>query len=204
MPKHKPDTAKPPLLTPKELDDLNILCDLANKPISKQQQLADKSGDSPKPPLLRLQNLALPMRVRACRAVLAMADGVHYQDALAQAGITHLEFYAIRHKDHDFALVWEAAKRASADLTAAKAKKGLDRLVSEDGCALNAKAVMFAAERLDPQQFGRASEDGGEGGRGGAKTVYNIVINAQSGPTPCGNLAANPIEAEVINENPHE
>lgn len=204
MPKHKPDSpAKPPVLTPKELDDLNILCDLANKPISKQQQLADKSGDSPKPPLLRLQNLAHPLRVRACRAVLAMADGAHYQDALAAAGITHLEFYAIRHKDHDFALVWEAAKRASADLTAAKAKKGLDRLVSEDGCALNAKAVMFAAERLDPQQFGKATEDGGEG-RGGAKTVYNIVINAQSAPNLCGNLAANAIPAEVIDEKTHE
>jgi len=201
MPKAKSDKQQlPPVLTPKELDDLNILCDLAYKPITKQQQLTDKSNDSQNPPPLRLQNLALPMRVRACRAVLAMSNGVHYQDALTEAGLTHLQFYAIRHKDHDFALVWEAAKRAAADLTAAKAKKGLDRLVSEDGCGLNAKAVLFAAERLDPEQFGKAAGEQENGGKSGVKAIYNITINAN----PCGNLAETDASTPAIDVESHE
>jgi len=205
MPKPKTDTPTlPKILSVTEMDAINLLCDLAVRPTNNQQQLTDKTKDSQNPPPVRLQNLALPARVAACRVVLAVANGVHYTDALAKYGLSHLEFTAMRLKDKDFFAVFEAAKRIRDMKTVANAQIGLDRLLTEDECGLNAKAVMFALERLNPQQFGRASEDGGEGGRGGAKTVYNIVINAQSGPTPCGNLAANHIEAEVINENPHE
>ena len=180
-------------LSKQELDDLDILCSLANGP-NKKLQLTDETSDSKKRPPWRLQNLALPTRVSAVRVLLAVANGVYYNKALTDNGLSHLQFTAIRHKDHDFALVFEAAKRASLALTAAKAKTGLDRLVSEDGCGLNAKAVMFAAERLDPERFGKKDDGDEGGGRSGAKTVYNIVINAQS----CGNLAENPTQTPII------
>ena len=195
---------KQQILSTDELADLDILCDLANKPSNKQLQLTDETNDSPNRPPLRLQNLALPMRVRACRVLLAVANGAHYKQALADQGLSHLQFTAIRHKDHDFALVFEAAKRASLALTAANAKTGLDRLVTEDGCGLNAKAVMFAAERLDPERFGKAADEQDGGGRSGAKTVYNIVINAGSGARPCGNLAETDASTPAIDVESHE
>jgi len=195
--------SKNKILSPQELADLETLCSLAHHP-NKQLQLTDDGQIPAKGPPLRLQNLALPMRVCACRVLLAVANGAHYKQALADQGLTHLQFTAIRHKDHDFALVFEAAKRASLALTAANAKTGLDRLVTEDGCGLNAKAVMFAAERLDPERFGKAADEQGGGGRSGAKTVYNIVINAGSGARPCGNLAENPTQTPVIDAESHE
>ena len=189
-------------LSPDEIRNIEILCDLAHSANSKQLQLTDKSNDSQSRPL-RLQNLALPARVAACRVVLGMANGIPYRETLKNEGLTHLEFEAIRHKDHDFALVVEAAKRVRDSLQAADAQSGLNRLITEDECGLNAKAVMFAAERLDPKRFGKAAEDS-EGGKSGAKTIYNIVINGVSGAQPCDNLATTPIDAEVIGEIPHE
>ena len=194
---------KQQILSTDELADLDILCDLANKPSNKQLQLTDETNDSPNRPPLRLQNLALPARVSACRVVLAVANGVHYMDALKQNGLSHLQFTAIRLKDKDFFAVFEAAKRIRDGMTMAKARTGLDRLISEDGCGLNAKAVMFAAERLDPERFGK-KEDGQEGGRSGAKTIYNIVINAGSGARPCGNLAETDASTPAIDVESHE
>ena len=182
------------ILSTDELADLDILCDLANKPSNKQLQLTDETNDSPNRPPLRLQNLALPARVSACRVVLAVANGVHYTKALDQYGMTHLEFTAMRLKDKDFFAVFEAAKHVRDLKTAANAHIGLDRLITEDGCELNAKAVMFALERLDSERFGKKDDDEGGGGKSGARTVYNIVINAQ----PCGNLAENPTQTPTI------
>ena len=194
--------SKKNILSPQELADLETLCDLAHHP-NKQLQLTDQTNDSPKRPPLRLQNLALPARVSACRVILEVADGVQYQKALADNGLSHLQFTAIRLKDHDMGLVFEAAKRVRDGLTTAKAQTGLDRLISEDGCGLNAKAVMFAAERLDPERFGKAAEEQ-DGGRSGPKTVYNIVINAAPTAQPCGNIAANPVSTPVIDAESHE
>ena len=188
------------ILTPTEIDAINLLCDIAKNPHNKQLQLADESSDPTNRPPLRLQNLALPARASACRVVLAVANGERYQKALADNGLSHLQFTAIRLKDHDLGLVFEAAKRVRDEMTVAKAQTGLDRLISEDGCDLNAKAVLFAAERLDPERFGKAA-DGQEGGKsGGARTVYNIVINAQ----PCGNLAENTMQTPVIDAESNE
>ena len=189
-------------LSPDEIRNIEILCDLAHSANSKQLQLTDKSNDSQSRPL-RLQNLALPARVAACRVVLGMANGVPYRETLKNEGLTHLEFEAIRHKDHDFALVVEAAKRVRDSLQAADAQSGLNRLITEDECGLNAKAVMFAAERLDPKRFGKAAEDG-EGGKSGAKTIYNIVINGVSGAQPCDNLATKGGQEPVIDVNSNE
>ena len=194
--------SKNKILSQQELADLETLCSLAHHP-NKQLQLTDETSDSPNRPPLRLQNLALPARVSACRVILAVANGARYQQALADNGLSHLQFTAIRLKDHDLGLVFEAAKRVRDGLTVAKAQSGLDRLISEDGCGLNAKAVMFAAERLDPERFGKR-EDGQEGGKSGAKTVYNIVINAGSAARPCGNLAENPTQTPVIDAESHE
>ena len=194
--------SKNKILSPQELADLETLCSLAHHP-NKQLQLTDETNDSPNRPPLRLQNLALPARVSACRVVLAVANGERYQKALADNGLSHLQFTAIRLKDHDLGLVFEAAKRVRDGLTVAKAQTGLDRLISEDGCELNAKAVMFAAERLDPERFGKR-EDGQDGGKSGVKTVYNIVINAGSAARPCGNLAENPMQTPVIDAESHE
>lgn len=194
--------SKNKILSPQELADLETLCSLAHHP-NKQLQLTDETNETNDRPPLRLQNLALPARVSACRVVLAVANGERYQKALADNGLSHLQFTAIRLKDHDLGLVFEAAKRVRDGLTVAKAQTGLDRLISEDGCELNAKAVMFAAERLDPERFGKR-EDGQDGGKSGAKTVYNIVINAGSAAQPCGNLAENPMQTPVIDAESHE
>lgn len=194
--------SKNKILSPQELADLETLCSLAHHP-NKQLQLTDETSDSPNRPPLRLQNLALPARISVCRVILAVANGARYQQALADNGLSHLQFTAIRLKDHDLGLVFEAAKRVRDGLTVAKAQSGLDRLISEDGCGLNAKAVMFAAERLDPERFGKR-EDGQDGGKSGAKTVYNIVINTGSAARPCGNLAENPTQTPVIDAESHE
>ena len=194
--------SKKNILSPQELADIETLCDLAHHP-NKQLQLTDQTNDSPKRPPLRLQNLALPVRVAACRVLLAIANGERYHKALADQGLTHLQFTAVRHKDHNFALVYEAAKRVHAEVTAVNAQNGLDRLITEDECGLNAKAVMFAAERLDPERFGKAAEEQ-DGGRSGPKTVYNIVINAAPTAQPCGNIAANPVSTPVIDAESHE
>lgn len=194
--------SKNKILSPQELADLETLCSLAHHP-NKQLQLTDETNETNDRPPLRLQNLALPARVSACRVVLAVANGERYQKALADNGLSHLQFTAIRLKDHDLGLVFEAAKRVRDGLTVAKAQTGLDRLISEDGCELNAKAVMFAAERLDPERFGKR-EDGQDGGKSGVKTVYNIVINAGSAAQPCGNLAENPMQTPVIDAESHE
>lgn len=186
------------ILTPTEIDAINLLCDLAKDP--HKQLLADETNETNDRPPLRLQNLALPARVSACRVVLAVANGERYQEALADNGLSHLQFTAIRLKDHDLGLVFEAAKRVRDGLTVAKAQTGLDRLISEDGCGLNAKAVLFAAERLDPERFGK-SPDGQDGGKsGGVRTVYNIVINAQ----PCGNIAETNMQTPVIDAESNE
>jgi len=185
------------VLSPDEMTALEILCDLANKPLSKQQQSALEDKNSPNPPPLRLQNLALPARVLACRVVLAVANGIHYTDALAKYGVSHLEFTAMRLKDKDFFAVFEAAKRIRDMRTAANAQIGLDRLLTEDECGLNAKAVMFALERLAPERYGKQSDEADGGGKG-VKAIYNITINANSPVPPCGNLAEKAIEAEVV------
>lgn len=198
-----PTESKTQTLTPTEIDAINLLCDLAHKPTSKQLQLDGDSRDVAKSPPLRLQNLALPVRARACRVVLAFVDGANYRDALGRQGLTHLEFTAIRQKDHNFALMFEAAKRVKAELTAANAQTGLDRLVTEDKCDLNAKAVMFALERLSADRFGRGA-DGQDGVRSGPKVVYNIVINADSGGRHCGNLATTATETPIIEVKPNE
>ena len=188
-------------LSQTELDNIEILCGLAHGANSKQQQLTHKSDDPQGRPL-RLQNLTLPARVSACRVVLDMANGGQYRASLQKWGLTHLEFEAIRHKDHNFALVVEAAKRVRDALQVADAQNGLNRLITEDGCELNAKAVMFAAERLDPKRYGKATDENGSGSA--PKTIYNIVINATPTGQSCGNIATTPIDAEVIGEIPHE
>ena len=194
--------SKNKILSQQELADIETLCSLAHTP-NKQLQLTDESGDSPNRPPLHLQNLALPARVSACRVVLSMANGVPYRKALADQGMTHLQFEAIRHKDHDFALVVEAAKRVRDSLQAADASSGLGRLLTEDECGLNAKAVMFAAERLEPERFGKR-EDGQDGGKGGAKTIYNIVINAGSAAQPCSNLVTTAVQTPSIDAESNE
>lgn len=199
---HNLHMSKTNTLSLDELQSIETLCDLAHTANTKHLQLADKSNNSlPRP--LRLQNLTLPARVSACRVVLDMAEGTPYRKSLQKQGLTHLQFEVIRHKDHDFALVVEAAKRVRDALQAADAQSGLSRLITEDECGLNAKAVMFAAERLDPKRFGRAAEDG-EGGRSGVKAVYNIVINAGSGGLSCDNLATKGSQEPVIDLNTND
>ena len=51
------------------------------------------------------------------------------------------------------------------------AREGLDKLVSEEGCELNVKAVTFAMEKLDRRNFGSGKQDDGGGG---ATVVYNL------------------------------
>ncbi len=190
--RHTKDT-----LTQDESDAINALADLASPP--NQHKLVEGKERPP----LRLQNLALPARVAACRVVLSMANGTPYMAALQEQGLTHLQFEVIRHKDHDFALVVEAAKRVRDALTVAKAAQGLDRLLTDDECGLNVKAIMFAAERLDPERFGHKA-DGASGGGSGPKVVYNIVIPAVSGVQSCGNLAATPQTTPIIEVNANE
>lgn len=193
---------KTPPLTADELSAIEILCDLAHKPTNKQQQLTDGTNQTTEGPPLRLQNLGVPTRAAACRVALAVANGVHYTDALDKNGLTHLQFTAIRLKDRDFFAFFEAAKSVRDCRTAANAQIGLNRLLTEDGCGLNAKAVMFALERLDRKTYGKPTDEG-EGGRGGAKTIYNIVIN-NNNAQPCGNLATTTAENPTIDVNPNE
>ena len=190
----KADKVSP--LSPDELSALDGLCALAhtkNSKSNKQIALGKPEGGPP----LRLQNLALPARVKAVRVMIAFAAGETYARALAQNGLTAIDFSVIRHQDHDFSLVWEAAKRVKASETALLAGDGLRRLITEDGCELNAKAVMFAAERLAPDLFGKVVADGAGGGSG-PNNVYNIIIQGFPQGQPCGNLATNTTSTPVI------
>jgi len=181
-----------PALTPDELTALDGLCDLAH---TKQKLLPNGKPEEGRP--LRLQNLALPARVKAVRVLLDFAAGGKYADSLAKHGLTALEFSTMRHKDHDLGLVWEAAKRVKAADTAILAADGLRRLMTEEGCELNAKAVMFALERLDGKTYGKTDQGAGGGGSG-PRSVYNIVIQGFPQGQPCGNLATNPSSTPSI------
>lgn len=79
------------------------------------------------------------------------------------------------------------------------ARDGLRRVMTEDGSKLNANAIMFALERLDPETFGakrKAAESE-------AQVVYNIpglTLNMVVAPAelPNANPAGAAIDAEVV------
>lgn len=189
-------------LTASELSALDGLCDLANAHRqNKSKQLTNGKAEEGRP--LRLQNLDTPARVKAVKVMIDFAAGAKYADSLVKHGLTALEFSVIRHKDHNFGLVWEAAKRVKAADTAILAADGLRRLTTEEGCELNAKAVMFALERLDGKNYGKP-DAGVAGGGSSAKSVYNIVIQGFSTAQPCDNRVATTVQSPVIDINPNE
>ena len=192
-------SSKPTALDENEIAALDALGQLAYKPKSAKESidnsnlLEDASGAGGPPPCVQFA-AGSRVRVAACRVVLAVANGEKYRSALDANGVSHLEFELVRHKCHDFALIFEAARRVRDALTEADASTGLNRLVSEDGCEINAKAVLWALERLRPDRFGKPTESG-SGGASGPKNVYNIII---PGVKVCGNLATTPQNPPII------
>ena len=188
------------LLLPNEVDALNALCDMAHKDADGRNSKAltmPKGGKDEGGPPLRLQNLHLRARVSACRVLLEVASGTNYLDALEKHGMTHLEFQVMRHKDHDFALVCEAARRFRDENMVAKAERALERLATTEDCGLNVKAATFILERLASKRYAR-TDSVASGGGSGPKNVYNIVIQGFPQGQPCGNLATNPTSTPVI------
>lgn len=182
-------------LSPDEVETLDALGSLADTNGSKPNSnlLADASDGGGRPSCL--QFAAVPARASALRVALDVANGEKYRSALENRGLTHIEFEVIRHKSQYFTRLFEAAKRVRDALRAADAVSGLDSLITKEGCELNAKAVLFAVERLMPGRFGKVA-DGPADGTSGPKNVYNIVIPLVQ---PCGNLAATPQNQPVIN-----
>ncbi|MGN0844170.1 MAG: hypothetical protein ACI4QT_02995 [Kiritimatiellia bacterium] len=185
-------------LSPDEIEALDALGSLAVGNKHNSNLLADASDDGGRP--LCLQFAAVPARASALRVALDVANGEKYRSALAKRGLTHIEFEVIRHKSQYFTRLFEAAKRVRDALRAADAVAGLDSLITQEGCDLNAKAVLFAVERLLPDRFGKVA-DGHAGGTSGPKNVYNIVIPLVQ---PCGNLAATPQNQPVIDIKSNE
>ena len=179
-------THKPTKLSNDDIQQLwNIA--LAAKATNQDRPLLTQTANDLKGPPALVQNLAHRTRAEIVRAIIDIANGCGYHQSLKNNGISHLEMTAARHQDRELAVILSAAERIAADDLARTAKESLQRLATEEGCELNVKAATFLAERLDRETFGQRSEDGG--GQGGAKVVYNIVINAGSGAQPCGNFA---------------
>lgn len=181
-------------LSPDEVETLDALGSLADTKGSKSNSnlLADASDGGGRPSCL--QFAAVPAHAKALRVALDVANGEKYRSALEKRGLTHIEFEVIRHKSQYFTRLFEAAKRVRDALRAADAVSGLDSLITKEGCELNAKAVLFAVERLMPDRFGKVA-DGSSGGASGPKNVYNITIPLVN---PCNNLATTPQNQPII------
>ena len=190
-------SSKPTALDENEIAALDALGQLAYKPKSAKESidnsnlLEDASGAGGRPSCL--QFAAVPAHAKALRVALDVANGEPYRSALEKRGLTHIEFEVIRHKSQYFTRLFEAAKRVRDALRAADAVSGLDSLITKEGCELNAKAVLFAVERLMPDRFGKVA-DGASGG-GCPKNVYNITIPLVN---PCNNLATTPQNQPII------
>lgn len=180
-------THKPTKLSTDEIQQLWNIALAAKATNADKPLLTLTATDNERPPAL-VQNLAHRTRAEVVRAIIDIANGCGYHQSLKNNGISHLEMTAARHQDRELAVILSAAERIAAEDLARTAKESLQRLATEEGCELNVKAATFLAERLDRETFGQRSEDGGHG-QGGAKVVYNIVINAGSGAQPCGNFA---------------
>lgn len=180
-------------------DEINQLWSIAlsAKAVNADRPLLTLTAtDNERPPAL-VQNLAHRARAEIVRAIIDIANGDSYHAALKKHGVTHLDMTAARHQDRELAVILSAAERIGAEDLARTAKESLRRLATEEGCELNVKAATFLAERLDRETFGQRQEGVGPG-QGGAKVVYNIVINAGSGAQPCGNLATTEVSKDFL------
>lgn len=118
-----------------------------------------------------------PASAAALRVVLAVANGTPYMRALNDIGMRHIAFMAEKSHNASLGLLFEAAKRLRNAAIAAKAEMALDKLLTTEGCEINAKAVIFALERLDCDTFSKPKEDAPKDT--GGKTTYNIFIGGK-------------------------
>lgn len=145
------------------------------------------------------------VRDAAIRFLLARANGVKFQPALAAAGkgVEWIDIQRYRWANPQYAVVMDFVSRSRADILAAKATDALESLIDGDGTSemRNAKAVQFALERLRRDQYAdprNADHGGGKGGGNGGGVVYNITFQGAPQPNLCGVCVGNSSNQPII------
>ena len=167
---------------------------------------ADADDSRRRKPSPAVPSVVAGMRDAAIRYLLARANGVRFQPALAAAGegVEWIDIQRYRWANPQYAVVMDFVARSRADILAAKATDALESLIDGDGAsdARNAKAVQFALERLRRDQYAdpRNADHGGKGGKGGngGGVVYNITFQGAPQPNLCGVCVGNSPNQPII------
>jgi len=190
------DNDKKKLVKAGLLPDLSKTSDASSIDDNQTQTPVAKSPETPP---------AVPqssrVRTSAIRFIIARANGVSFKAALKQAGAEWFDLQRFRWTNPQFAVVQDFVEREKVNIIAAKASDALESLIDGDASAetRNAKAVMFALERLKRDQFSdpKKSDSGQATGKGGG-IVYNITFQGGPQPNLCGVCVGNPLQSPVI------
>ena len=127
-------------------------------------------------------------RVRAIRYLIARANGETYRKAVKASGADWLDIQKYRWRCAEYAVVFDFVERQRNILIAAKASDALESLIDGDATcdSRNAKAVMFALERLKREQYADPKKGDSRQGSGGGGVVYNITFQGVPAPNLCG------------------
>ena len=155
--------------------------------------------DTPKTPPALPQS---PARGNAIRYLLAYFAGGRPRQVMASLGITWADVQRYRWTDPQFALVQDFLERERHRVIGTKALDSLELLIEggKGAKSINAKAVMFALERLRRESFAdpKRSEVGAAGaGRGGGIT-YNITFAGNAPANLCGICATQQPQPQII------
>lgn len=129
------------------------------------------------------------VRAAAIRFLILRLNGVKFKKALEQVGVEWLDIQRFRWSNPQFAVVQDFADRQRATILRQKATDAMESLIDGDKTAeaRNAKAVMFALERLSRDQYADPKKDsGGKGGASGGGITYNITFQGGFQPNLCG------------------
>lgn len=148
---------------------------------------------------------------RAIRYVLARAAGATHRRAVKSCGLDWATIQLIRWSDPQYAVVEDFVHTQYMDLMRAKAEDALcDILDGDDSRKANARAVMFALERLGRKDFAppphNTSGDNAAAKLTAGGVTYNITFMG-GGSVPavppaaqdlCGQCVDNPHSKEII------
>ena len=208
-PKHPTGNAKP--LSLDEEDAYSHLCIIANdRATDDQRRLLPANINTPKandttpdaapktPPALPQS----PARGNAIRYLLAYFAGGRPRKVMASLGITWADVQRYRWTDPQFALVQDFLERERHRVIGTKALDSLELLIEggKGAKSINAKAVMFALERLRRESFSdpKRSEVGAAGGGRGGGITYNITFAGNAPANLCGICATPQPQPQII------
>lgn len=171
---------------------------IEDKSIDAKQAATKRATSRERPPAVSPTSHA---RVKAVKFLLARANGATFKQAAKELGIEWFDIQKFRWSNPEYSVVYDFVERERAAILAAKASDALESLIDGDASAdaRNAKAVMFALERLKREQFADPKKHNATGnGDGGGGTVYNISFYGAQPGNLCGVCVGNPTPQPII------